>query len=238
MEQLQELLEAIDTGDLPGIQRLLELDPALATAKGKHEVTALHRAAEKDKPAAAEALLAAGAELEAKVSWGMTPLEWAANMGSRSAAGLFLARGAHLTHWAAAGLGMLDALQSFWHDDGTLKPGAGHRRPRQQDAGLWTWAEPSEDRGEIVSDSFYVACRNGHTEVAQFLLARGADINFRGFFGGTGLHWAAIHGHKDTVEFLLANGADTNLEDHEFKATPLSWAHETNQQAIVELLSN
>ncbi|MEX2303844.1 MAG: hypothetical protein WD733_23065 [Bryobacterales bacterium] len=48
--------------------------------------------------------------------------------------------GAHLAHWAAAGLGMFDAMQSFWHDDGTLKPGCGHRRPKKQDAETWTWA--------------------------------------------------------------------------------------------------
>jgi ankyrin repeat protein len=237
MEPLQELFEAIEAGDLSRINTLLDRDPSLATAKAKHDITALHRAAEKDQAQAAEALLAAGAELEAKVSWGMTPLEWAANMGSRRAAAIFLDRGAHLTHWAAAGLGMLDAMQSFWHDDGTLKPGCGHRRPKQQDAETWTWAEPNEDRAEIVSDSFYIACRNGHTAAARFLLDRGANINFRGFFGGAGLHWAAINGHKDTVEFLVANGADASLEDHQFQSTPLGWAHETNQRAIIELLS-
>jgi ankyrin repeat protein len=200
-------------------------------------LTALHRAAEKDQPEAAEALLAAGAELEALVSWGMTPLDWAANMGSRRAAGVFLDRGAHWTHWSAVGLGMLDAVQSFWHDDGTLKPGSGHRRAKQLGEDTWSWAEPTEDFGEIVSDAFYIACRNGHTDVARFLLDRGADVNFRGFFGGTGLHWAAINGHKQTVEFLLANGADTSLEDDQFHSTPLGWAHETDQKAIVELLS-
>lgn len=237
MDRLQQLFEAIDAGDLPAVQTLLERNPSLATASGEHDFTALHRAAEKDQPEAAEALLAAGAELEAMVSWGMTPLEWAANVGSRRAAAVFLARGAHLTHWAAAGLGMLDTVQSFWHDDGTLKPGAGHRRPKQKDADAWTWDDPSEDRGEIVSDSFYMACRNGNTEVARWLLECGADINFRGFFGGTGLHWAAINGHQETVEFLLANGADTKLEDHQFQSTPLGWARETKQQAIVELLT-
>jgi ankyrin repeat protein len=237
MEPLQELFEAIEAGDLSRMNTLLERDPSLAKAKAKHDITALHRAAEKDQPEAAEALLAAGAELEAKVSWGMTPLEWAANMGSRRAAETFLGRGAHLTHWAAAGLGMLDAMQSFWHDDGTLKPGRGQRRPKQQDAETWTWAEPTEARHEIVSDSFYIACRNGHTEVSRLLLDRGADINFRGFFGGTGLHWAAINGHKETAEFLVANGADTSLEDHQFQSTPLGWAHETNQRAIIDLLS-
>jgi ankyrin repeat protein len=237
MDPLQELFDAIDTGDPGRVRTLLNNDVSLAKAKGKHELTALHRAAEKDQPEAAETLLAAGAELEAKVSWGMTPLEWAANMGARRAAEVLLARGADLTHWAAAGLGMIDAVRSFWHEDGTLKPGSGHRRPKQQGQDTWTWIEPTEDFDEIVSDAFYIACRNGHTGVARFLLDRGADVNFRGFFGGTGLHWAAINGHKETVEFLLANGADTSLEDYQFQSTPLGWALETCQKAIVDLLS-
>lgn len=237
MDQLQALFEAIDAGDRAKVRTFLEHNPSLAKAKGKYELTALHRAAEKDQPEAAAALLAAGADLEAKVSWGMTSLEWAANMGSRRAAEVFLHHGAHLTHWAAAGLGMLDAVRSFWHEDGTLKPGSGHRRPKQQGEDTWAWVEPSEDFGEIVSDAFYIACRNGHTDVARFLLDRGADVNFRGFFGGTGLHWAAINGHKETVEFLLANGADTSLEDDQFQSTPLGWALETDQKAIAELLS-
>jgi ankyrin repeat protein len=237
MDQLQELFGAVDAGNLASVREILGRDPLLARAKGQYDLTALHRAAEKDQPEAAEALLAAGAKLEAMVSWGMTPLEWAANMGARRAAEVFLDRGAHLTHWAAAGLGMLDAVRSFWHEDGTLKPGSGHRRASQIGGDTWSWAEPTEDFGEIVSDAFYIACRNGHTDVARFLLDRGADVNFRGFFGGAGLHWAAINGHKETVEFLLANGADTSLEDYRFRSTPLGWACETDQKAIVELLS-
>jgi ankyrin repeat protein len=41
----------------------------------------------------------------------------------------------------------------------------------------------------------YAAARNGHTRVADYLLDRGADVDAKGIFGATALHWAAFYGH-------------------------------------------
>jgi ankyrin repeat protein len=68
------------------------------------------------------------------------------------------------------------------------------------------------------------------------LLERGADVNAKGVFGGTALHWAAINGHKDTVEFLVANGADRTIRDARFDSTPEGWAAEGQHNEIRELL--
>jgi ankyrin repeat protein len=91
-------------------------------------------------------------------------------------------------------------------------------------------------KGDVLSDAFYRACRNGHTEVASLLLERGADVNAKGVFGGTGLHWSAINGHRQTVEFLLLHGADLTLRDAKFDATPEGWAAEGGHDEIRELL--
>jgi ankyrin repeat protein len=40
----------------------------------------------------------------------------------------------------------------------------------------------------------YSAARNGHSQVVEYLLDRGAAIDAKGVFGGTGVHWAAING--------------------------------------------
>lgn len=95
---------------------------------------------------------------------------------------------------------------------------------------------PPQDDRSLVAEAFYIAGRNGHIEVANFLLEKGADINFRGFFGGTGLHWAAINGHKKMVEFLIAHGADLGLRDEQFNATALGWALRGNRTEIADLL--
>jgi ankyrin repeat protein len=76
----------------------------------------------------------------------------------------------------------------------------------------------------------------GLPPVADLLLERGAHINAKGVFGGTGLHWAAINGHRDTVEFLMAHGADLTIRDAKFDSTPEGWAAEGQHLEIRDLL--
>jgi len=235
----EEMLKACEHGDVAKVRQLLASDTTLVNAKGAHNKTPLHWAAEKNYPELAELLVTAGADINAEVSWRMTP-QWAANMGSRNVAEILLAHGAapQLNMWAAAGLGMLDVVQSFWDSasPSTLKPGAGQTRTRDLGDGKWGKAPPPESYAELVSEAFHIAARNGHVDVGKFLLEKGTDINCRGFFGAPGLHWAAIHGHKPMVEFLICHGADLTLRDHQFNSTALGWALEGKQTDIADLL--
>ncbi|KAL7920278.1 putative ankyrin repeat protein [Trichoderma austrokoningii] len=52
------------------------------------------------------------------------------------------------------------------------------------------------------------AAENGHDDIAQFLLARGAEAQSGGSKGRTPLHWAALKGHSGVVRLLLAAGVD------------------------------
>jgi ankyrin repeat protein len=200
-------LDAAKDGDVDTVRELLAADPALVGAVDVHRKTPLHLAAEHDHPEIAELLIAAGAELEAWTTWGATPLEWAGALGSRRAGDVLLAHGARLTLASAAGLGLMDALPRLYRDDGA------------------------------VSAAFVLACRNGHTDAARFLLDRGADVDARGFFGATGLHWAAHNGHADTVTFLLDQGADPALRDNQFDSDALGWARERGHEPVVALLT-
>lgn len=238
MTNQEEMLFVSERGDVQRAQALLESDGSLVNTRGPYDKTPLHWAAEKNYRELAEVLLAAGGDINAETAWGMTSLQWAANMGSREVADILLRHGARsqLNMWAAAGLGMLDVVRSFWESPEKLKPGAGQARTRRTPDGSWDKTAPPEDCASLVSEAFYIAVRNGHVEVANFLLEKGADINCRGFFGAPGLHWAAINGHKKTVEFLIANGADLALRDEQFHSTALNWALEGNQPEIAELL--
>lgn len=135
---------------------------------------------------------------------------------------------------------MLDVVESFWDSPNTLKPGARDLTPQSGktsvDDGKPGKAPPPESYAELVSEALYIAARNGHVHVAQFLLEKGADINCRGFFGAPGLHWAAINGHQPMVEFLIGHGADLTLRDQQFNSTALGWALEGKQTEIAELL--
>ena len=131
---------------------------------------------------------------------------------------------------------MLDMVRSFWDSSGRLRPGAGQTRSRDLGNGQWGKTPPPEDYHELVSEAFHIAARNGHVAVTEFLLAKSANINHRGFFGAPGLHWAAINGHKAMVEFLLQHGVDLTLRDQQFDSTALGWALEGKQTEIAELL--
>jgi ankyrin repeat protein/beta-lactamase regulating signal transducer with metallopeptidase domain len=62
-------------------------------------------------------------------------------------------------------------------------------------------------------------------EMAEFLIAEGADVNaaYRTGASWTPLHYAARDGYKDLVELLVAKGADINAQDG-FGRTPIDLA--------------
>jgi ankyrin repeat protein len=58
----------------------------------------------------------------------------------------------------------------------------------------------------------YEAAREGHTDVAEALLARGANVNRGDSTGFTPIHAAAFNGHEEVVTVLLRAGADIRLK--------------------------
>ena len=67
------------------------------------------------------------------------------------------------------------------------------------------------------------AARFGQSQVAELLIAEGADVNAKNVVGQTPLHWAAMAGHKEIIELLIAAGADVNAKTNDGQ-TPLDLA--------------
>jgi ankyrin repeat protein len=198
-----ELRSAVREGDVEAIQRLLRDDPALATARlgskdsgtttplhlvtdwpgyfangpqivrllidagadpnalttgwgaetsGPGDETPLHYAASSDDADVAEALIEGGADIEVPGGSIGTPLDNAVGYACWHVARLLVARGARVDKaWQAAALGMRDRLEGLLGSD-----------------------PPAED----VSQAFWHACAAGQRRAAEYLLSRGADLNW------------------------------------------------------------
>ena len=230
--------EAIRGGDLAGLRRLLDGHPGLATARigndrpggetrtllhvatdwpghfpngpatvallvesgaevdarfggGSHDETPLHWAASSDDVEVLDALLDAGADIDAPgaVIAGGTPLTDARAFGQWRAAHRLVERGAATTIDDAATLGLLDRLERYF--DGTgAGPGA-----------------------EEVSRAFWGACHGGQRACAEYLLDRGADIDWVPPWEPlTPLDAAVRGGAGDLAGWLRDRGARTAAE--------------------------
>lgn len=151
---------------------------------GRHTETPLHWAASSDDLAVLDALLDAGADIEARgaVIGGGTPMADATAFGQWNVARRLLERGAATTLWEAAALGLLDRVESHFAQ------------------------EPMPPADEVTA-VFWGACHGGHLRVAQYLLGRGANLNWIGWDELTPLDVALRSEAADVVTWLRGLGA-------------------------------
>jgi uncharacterized protein len=83
--------------------------------------------------------------------------------------------------------------------------------------------------------ALHVASRNGHTEIVEMLLEKGADVNAKTNEGITALIRASEKGHTETVARLLEKGADVNAKDSD-GWTALMWASRNGHAETVTIL--
>jgi len=235
-----ELLLAVRVGDVEAIQRLLRNDPALASARlfgkdggagtplhlvadwpgyfpngpqivrllidagadpnaltnsrssqpGPGDETPLHYAASSDDVDVAEALIEGGADIETPDGSIGTPLDNAVGYGCWHVARLLVARGARVDKaWHAAALGMLGRLEALLGSD-----------------------PPAEE----VSQAFWHACTSGQRRAAEYLLSRGADLNWEPDYAhGTPLDAASGLGtrQQNVISWLRELGARSTSSD-------------------------
>jgi uncharacterized protein len=228
------VVKAIQTGDTPALARLLFANPGLATARlgdpcgmartwlhvatdwpghfpngaatvavlvasgadvnarfvGSHAETPLHWAASSNDVTALDALLDAGADIEAPggVIGDGSPLADARGFGQWQAAHRLVERGARTTLTDAATLGLMDRLTARFE----IAP------------------VPLPDE---VTRAFWGACHGGQRPAAEYLLARGADLNWVGHGNMTPLDIArssateGLSSAGDLADWLVSRGA-------------------------------
>ena len=81
----------------------------------------------------------------------------------------------------------------------------------------------------------HAALRNGHSEVALFLLQHCTKANVKDSQHQTPLHIASQQGYTEVIRCLVSHGVDVNVEDRE-NETPLSLASRHGRLEVIPLL--
>lgn len=81
------------------------------------------------------------------------------------------------------------------------------------------------------------AAENGHGDIAQAILGKGADVNAADAQGRTALMLAVEKGHALVVQVLLSAGADVNAKDAQGR-TAANRAQDNNFPLILQALTN
>jgi ankyrin repeat protein len=84
------------------------------------------------------------------------------------------------------------------------------------------------------------AALNKRFEVAEFLIAHGADVNtnWSTHEPASTVHDCAINGDFEGARFLIAHGIDLTIRDHRWDATAAGWAiHAAKDDAMANLLT-
>jgi ankyrin repeat protein len=152
---------------------------------GDHRETPLHWAASSDDIEALDALLDAGADIEApgSVLGGGTPLADAVGFGQWHAARRLVERGARTRLFDAAALGLMDRVEAHFQG-----------------------GEPSR---EDLDGALWNACHGDQQSIAEYLLQRGADVNWIGWGNQTPLDVAVQSEAHTLIAWLRDNGAKT-----------------------------
>ena len=185
--------------------------PEPTTAKAPD--ISIHEAAGTGNIEAVKQHLAAGTDVNAKDSFGMTPLLLAGAKNQKEVVELLIAEGADVNAKDISGTTTLIYAATNGHKE---------------------IVELLRKHG-VKPSTINLAVSGGDTQGVKEFLAAGTDVNAKDNIGLTPLHVAASRGHKEIVELLISKGADLK-EKYKDGTTPLDEAIVEKHTEIADLL--
>lgn len=101
------------------------------------------------------------------------------------------------------------------------------------------WADPGAQR--VLDAALAWSVINGHLDVADFLLAHGANINTRwsSHEPASILHELVWHRNYEAMQFLIDRGIDMTIKDYRWDATAHGWAlHAAKDEKLAQWLED
>ncbi len=209
-----DLIDAVRAGNVARVGLLL--DSGADPNKRSSYNGPLHDAARIGSAEITSILIKAGADVELSGFGGVRPLHSAALAGQAKVVTILLKSGAKVDSRDNTGRTPLLAFMSGnVLDVSTLI------------ALLDGGADPNLLDGPVPYHPLDYAAMHGRADVADLLIAFGADMNAKdNLYGGTPLHyaiWYAPQGHLEVAQLLIDRGADVNAKDA-IGLTPLDHA--------------
>jgi ankyrin repeat protein len=227
-----EVIRAIKEGNLDSLQRTLAANPGLSTARvgGNRggSKALLHVVTDwpgffPNGPAVVKLLIAAGSDVNARTEGrepkpkpdGETPLQWAASNDDVEVAEALIVGGADIeaTGGSIAGGTALENAIGYgcWRVVRLLLQHGAKVEKLWQAAALGMtsvverfFLEGSTRSSEELNDAFWQACNGGYRRTAEYLLSRGADLNWiPNYAKQTPLGIASSAGHDTGREALV-----------------------------------
>jgi ankyrin repeat protein len=179
--------------------------------------------------AGVNALLAGGSDVNAKDERGVTPLMYAAWVGSADAMKLLLDRGADPNATSGAGsTALMFSVTEMAKVRLLIERGADVKKATPRGRTALVLAALSDRSADIVKllvasgadvkavDAFKVtaltaAAVGNDLDTIRVLVDAGLDVNATDFFGATPLMYSAGHGNLEAVRLFLAKGANVNV---------------------------
>jgi len=131
----------------------------------------------------------------------------------------------------AAGMGNLARVMQWFDESGApvddLHNHYPYNDPRARSH--LDWNPPKTQ--QVLDVALAFAVTNDHFDVADFLLARGADINTRwgSHEPASLLHHLISNGTYESMQFVIDRGIDMTIKDYRWDATAEDWAYNANK---------
>ncbi|MFC1793218.1 CocE/NonD family hydrolase [Planctomycetota bacterium] len=207
---------AAETGKLEVVQLLVKLG-ADVNAITANDWSVLSIAVANDHAAVVEHMIAHGADVDAGL------LHFAVTRGRRRAAEILIQNEADIN------------LNS--KNDGLtpLHEAAANGMPSFVTLLLSKGVEVDQRDDIYEFTALHYAARFGCKDVAEVLIANGANIKAKDKWDYQPIHWAAYHDRVDVVELLISKGADVNAKTS-LGQTPLQLAKPRRNTVAIEVL--